>query len=117
MSDSSAYDIKDRSFIIVKAYLFCHSNLCPEKQAQAILSEIDAIATWVQPFPHAVLVVSDLSVHDLTRVLGERLDETWFLLTELNGATVNGLLPGKLWRLVNDPDVPWQPSKSVSAQN
>ena len=117
MSDRSPYDIKDRDFIIVKAYLFCHSNLCPEKQAQEILSETEGIVTWVQPFPHVVLAVSDLSVHDLTHVLRERLGETWFLLTELNGATVNGLLPGKLWRLINDPDVPWQTAKSIAAQN
>lgn len=101
----------------MNAYLFCHSNLCPEKQAQAILNETGGIVNWVQPFPHAVLVVSDQSVHDLTHALRERLDETWFLLTELNGATVNGLLPGNLWRLVNEPDVPWPPTKSIAAQS
>ena len=100
----------------MKTYLFTYSTMCSEFQAQSILNETNAVATWVQPFPNAVLLASDLSVQDLAAVLRERLGTTWFLISEMTSTTVNGLLPANLWEFVNKARIPWQP-QSVVAQN
>ncbi len=85
----------------MKPYLFTYSQMCPDWHAQAILNETNAVTTWIQPFPYAAIVVSSLDARDLGAVLRERLGETWFLVTELDGRTVDGYLPGNLWQFVN----------------
>ena len=99
----------------MKAYLFTHSNLCPPWQAQAILNETEAVTTWAQPFPNAAFVASHLGVGELAAVLRGRHGETWFLITELNGVTVDGYLPGNLWQFVNSAQIPWQPQTPDTA--
>lgn len=93
----------------MKAYLFTYSNLCPPWQAQAILNDTEAVTTWVQPFPNAAVLVSNLGARDLGAVLRGRLGETWFLITELNSGTVDGYVPGNLWQFINNAQIPWQP--------
>ena len=85
----------------MKPYLFTYSLLCPTWHAQGILNETSAIETWVQPFPNAAIVVSNLDARDLAAVLRNRLGETWFLITELHTGSVDGLLPANLWDFVN----------------
>ena len=75
----------------MKTYLFTYSQMCPVWQAQAILNTTGAVTTWVQPFPQAAIIVSTLNAHDLAAVFRSRLGETWFLITELNSAAVNGI--------------------------
>ena len=86
----------------MKPYLFTYSQMCPFWHAQAILNETNAVATWVQPFPNAAIVISSLDSRDLGAVLRARLGATWFLITELNSGTVDGFLPGNLWQFVNN---------------
>lgn len=93
----------------MKSYLFTYSQLCPSWHAQAILNETNAVTTWVQPFPSAAILLSDLDAYDLSAVLRARLGDTWFLVTELNRATVNGFLPGNLWQFVNNEPTPALP--------
>lgn len=93
----------------MKAYLFTYSNLCPPWQAQTILNNTEAVTTWAQPFPNAAVLASNLSAGDLAAVLRRHLGETWFLITELNGGTVDGYLPGNLWQFINSAQIPWQP--------
>lgn len=93
----------------IKAYLFTYSDLCPPWQAQAILNKTEAVYTWAQPFPNAALLASNLDARDLAAMLRRSLGETWFLITELNGVTVDGYLPGNLWQFINSARTPWQP--------
>ena len=86
----------------MKSYLITYSQMCPDWHAQAILNETNAVATWVQPFPYAAILLSSLNAYDLGAVLRARLGETWFLVTELNRGTVDGFLPGNLWQFVNN---------------
>ena len=86
----------------MKTYLFTYSQMCPVWQAQAILNTTGAVTTWVQPFPQAAIIVSTLNAHDLAAVFRSRLGETWFLITELNSAAVNGYLPGNLWQFIQN---------------
>ena len=95
---------------MMKPYLFTYSQMCPGWHAQAILNETNAVKNWVQPFPNAVIVLSGLDAYDLAAVLRVRLGETWFLVTELSSATVDGFLPGNLWQFVNN-----EPNASLCA--
>ena len=85
----------------MKSYLFTYSPLCADWHAQAILNETNAVTTWVQPFPNAAIIISDLDARDLGAVLRARLGATWFLIAEIHGATIDGLLPGNLWQFIN----------------
>ena len=82
-------------------YLFAYSSLCPDDTAQAILDETKAVPTWVRPFPHAAIVLSDLAIADLSAVLHRRLGDTWFLLTALGRTHTDGWVPANLWNYVN----------------
>ena len=85
----------------MKSYLFTYSPMCADWHAQAILNETNAVTTWVQPFPNAAIVISSLEAKDLGAVLRSRLGATWFVVTEIHGATIDGLLPGNLWQFIN----------------
>ena len=98
----------------MKAYLFTYSNLCPPWQAQAILNETNAVVTWMQPFPNAAVLASNLEARDLAAVFRGRLGEAWFLITELNGGSVDGYLPGNLWQFINSAQITWQPQLAAA---
>lgn len=87
----------------MKPYLFTYSQLCPEVFAHRVLDESNAISYWVQPFPNAAIITSSLDVKDLSAILHNRLGNTWFLVSELSQASVNGWLPQNLWQIVSAP--------------
>ena len=84
----------------MRAFLLTYSQQCPDWRAQAIMNQTNAVKTWVQPFPSAAIVVSDLDVTDLGAVLQSRFGGTWFLVTEIAADTVQGFLPGNLWQFI-----------------
>ena len=96
----------------MRAFLLTYSQQCPDWQAQAIMNQTNAVKTWVQPFPSAVIVVSDLDVTDLGAVLQSRFGGTWFLITEIAANTVQGFLPGNLWQFI--AGAPSAPNPSLS---
>ena len=85
----------------MKPFFFAYSDLCSDASAQAILDEITAVDTWVRPFPHTAILLSDLTLRDLSAVLHSRLGDTWFLLSELSQEIADGWLPKNLWGYVN----------------
>ncbi len=89
----------------MKPYLFTYSQLCSDAFAQRILDETKDVSFWVQPFPHAAIITSDLGVGDLSAILHDRLGDAWFIVSELHPKTVNGLLPGNLWQFVRTPAI------------
>ena len=89
----------------MKPYLFTYSQLCPDTIAQQILDDSNAVSYWVQPFPNAAIVTSSLNVKDLSAILRNRMGETWFMISELSPASVDGWLPGNLWQLVSAPTI------------
>lgn len=82
-------------------YLFAYSGLCSDEAAQDILNGTNAVITWVRPFPHAAILLSDLSLVDLSAVLHRRLGDTWFLVSSLGTNMADGWLPKELWNYVN----------------
>ncbi len=85
----------------MKSYIFAYSQLLSPWAAQLILDETNAVATWVQPFPNTAIILSDLDAQDLAAVLRQRLGETWFIVSRLEGHTSDGWLPGDVWPYVN----------------
>ena len=88
----------------MKAYLFAYSQAWTQAQVHAVLNDTNAIETWIAPFPSAAVLISDLSAQDLGAVLHRRLSDAWFIVTELNPASVDGWLPNNLWSYVNQPE-------------
>lgn len=87
----------------MKAHLVAYGQACTPQQVHHLLNDIQAVVTWVSPFPYAAILVSGLDVNDLAAVLRERLPGVWFMVTELRGDSVQGWLPKELWDYVNDP--------------
>ena len=85
----------------MKPFLFAYSQLCPDVLAHDVLNRTNAVATWVQPFPNAAIVISTLEARELGPVLHEHLGDTWFLLSEIHPAAVQGWLPANIWQFVN----------------
>ncbi len=92
----------------MKAFLLCHSNVASPEYVQAVLSSSRAVTTWVAPFPYSAIVISELTLNELTAVVETHLSGSWFLLTELSGTNSNGLLPQQLWTYVQEPSQAWQ---------
>ena len=87
----------------MKSYLLSHSEACTPEQVQRVLNDIQAVETWMTPFPYAAILISRRDLRDLAAVIRERLPGVWFMVTELNGRSVQGWLPAELWDYVNDP--------------
>lgn len=86
-----------------RPFLLTYNNVMPQEFVAARLNSSRAIKTWASPFPNAILVISDLTLSELTAVIGSHFGGIWFLLVELDNATVNGWLPNHFWTYVNDP--------------
>lgn len=98
----------------MKAFLFTHSSLVASEEAHQRLSGTRAIATWFSPFPYSAMLLSDLTVNELTAVLNTHFQGVWFILAELTPENCNGLLPVELWDYVTDPFKAW--TKKLFAQ-
>ena len=88
----------------MKSCILTYDRSCIPEYVQGILNDIDAIGTWVSPFPYAAIVVSELDVGGLSAVLRERLPDARFMVAELRSEAVRGWLPGKLWEYASDPE-------------
>ena len=91
----------------MKAYLFAYSQAWTQAQVHTILNHTQAVETWIAPFPYAAILISNLNAQDLGAVLHRRLSDAWFVVTELNPASVDGWLPSNLWSYVNQPGQAW----------
>lgn len=98
----------------MKAYLFTYSNLVSPETARATLDSTSAVSTWVSPFPYAAIVLSNLTVSELTAVLSVHFPDVWFVVVELTKDNCNGLLPVQLWDYVTNPFEAW--SKRIFAK-
>lgn len=90
----------------MKSYLFAYSQLCPDWQAQGVLDSTQAVANWIQPFPNAAVIQSNLDTKDLAAVLRNQLGQVWFVVSEVDSASIDGWLPGDAWQFVNTPGTP-----------
>ena len=91
----------------MKSYLLTYTQAGTPAHVQHVLNDTRAVETWVAPFPYAAILISKLNTQDIAAVLRDRLPGIWFMVTELKSDTVQGWLPGNLWKYVNDPQHAW----------
>lgn len=92
----------------MKAYwLSCNTALSFDFVV-GVLNGSQAIETWVSPYPGSAIVISRLSLNELTAVFHSHLQEIWFVLIEISNANTNGWLPGEFWDHINDPASAWR---------
>ena len=87
----------------MKAYLFTWNPVLPQMHIASVLNSSNAIDTWVSPFPSVAIVVSKLSLSELTAVPNTHMAGIWFILNEANSVNTSGLLPAEFWNYVNNP--------------
>jgi hypothetical protein len=91
----------------MKAFLFCHSALMKPDEVRSILDKTAAVVTWISPFPYSAIVLSELTVAELTAIFRTHLGQTWFIVAALENSSVDGLLPEQCWHYINDPVESW----------
>lgn len=87
----------------MKAYIFSWNNVYTPEYVSYLLNDTKAIKTWVSPISGTAILVSDLSVIDLSSVLHGRLGDVWFILVEAAPYNTSGWLPANFWTYINNP--------------
>ena len=91
----------------MKPYLLSHNSVLSPEKTYRFLSDTKAVRTWVSPFPCVSILLSDLTVNELTAVLNTHFGGIWFILVELGTDTTNGWLPAEFWEYVTNPQQAW----------
>lgn len=87
----------------MKAFLFAHSSAKAPEAVYEVLNGTRAVSTWVSPFPYAAILLSNLSVFELSAVLQIHFLNTWFVVIEATPENCNGWLPPQFWAYINNP--------------
>lgn len=87
----------------MKVFIFSCNNVFLNEYMSFILNDTKAIEAWVSPITNTAIIISQLSVSDLSAVLHGRLGETWFILVEASPSNTNGWLPGNFWEYISNP--------------
>ena len=88
----------------MKAYLFSFNNVIQTNAVHKILNGTNAVEYWVTPIPNTAILISKLSVAELSAVLHTHLGDVWFILAEATPQNTNGWLPGNFWEHISNPD-------------
>lgn len=91
----------------MKAFLLSYGVTLNVAFVHYVLNDTNAVKTWVSPLPNASILVSDLTVIDLSAVLHGRFGDAWFVLVEANADNCNGWLPNEFWEYLTNPSVAW----------
>ncbi len=88
----------------MKAFILSHSHMTSPEAMYQILDKTQAVSTWVTPYRHMVIVLSNLSITELAAVLRTHMPDTWFTLVEAKPDNCDGWLPRQFWEYINDPE-------------
>ena len=97
----------------MRAFALSHNIVIPPEDVYDILNATSAVVTWVSPYPYLDIVLSNLTVAELSAVLQTHFAGIWFLLVEATPINSDGWLPGQFWEYINDPGKAW--SKTILA--
>ena len=89
----------------MNAYVLTHS--AAPQTVYDMLNGSRAVMTWVSPFPYAALVLSNLTLPELSAVVHTHLGDTWFIVMEATQQNTQGWLPVHFWDYINDPQGTW----------
>jgi len=87
----------------MKAFIFSCNNVFSNEYMSFILNDTKAIEAWISPITNTAIIISKLSVDDLSAVLHGRMGETWFILVEASPLNTSGWLPSNFWEYINNP--------------
>lgn len=87
----------------MKAFILNYSAILDIGFVQGVLNSTQSIETWASPFPFSAIVISKLTVTELSAVLHSYFGDTWFLITEANQQNTNGWMTNELWSYINNP--------------
>jgi hypothetical protein len=94
----------------MKAYLFTYNTALSSNYINNLLNTSNAINTWVSPYHGTSIIISQLTVSELSAVLHSHLDDIWFIVIEATPTNSNGWLPGNFWDYISDPNTAWTSS-------
>jgi len=91
----------------MRSYLLTHSAMLAPESVHQILNQTQSIETWLSPFPYAAVLISRLTISELSAVMHSHFGDTWFILVETSKDNVNGWLPQQFWDYLIDPQTAW----------
>jgi len=91
---------------MIRTYLLNYDDGCGEEdEVLAFLDKRPEILNWSSFMPSSVLIVSESSLSDLTRIFTRRFRAGMFLLVDLKNTPTDGMLPNDTWDFINKPKV------------
>lgn len=88
----------------MKLYLLNYDDACgTEREVLKVLNKLPEVLNWSACLPFSVFIVSDLSERKLARLFTKHFGDGMFVVAEVDGAKIDGLLPDDLWDFVNEP--------------
>lgn len=91
----------------MRAFIFTHNPILQSEYVYDILNKTTSVETWVAPFSYSAILISKLTVSELSAVLHSHFGDAWFILVEANKDNVNGWLPNDFWEYILDPYTVW----------
>ena len=85
----------------MKVYLLVYDEDIREKSLLQFLDSRDEILDWMTILPASVLLVTQHSLRQLTKILSKKYPDAQFLLTELKTTRTDGMLPEEGWNFIN----------------
>ena len=74
-----------------------------QESVTAFLDSRKEVLNWCTVVPHSILIVSEKSLADLTQLFSTTYPGRYFLLSEIQGFTSNGILQKSVWDFINNP--------------
>lgn len=87
----------------MNVFLFNHSGAVTLDTVYSVLNRTRSIETWVSPFPGTAIILSRLTLTEMTAVLQSHFPGVWFILITATQQNTNGWLPNRFWEYINDP--------------
>lgn len=94
----------------MKAYLFSYNTMLDLEHISSVLNNSNAIETWISPYQGCAIILSKLTVAELSAVLRTYTYHYWYVVAEINSVNANGWLPPIFWEFVSDPMTMWSKS-------
>ena len=98
----------------MKAFVLTYSAVLDYVRVQNVLNTTRSVETWLSPFPFSAIVVSKLTVSELSAVLHSHFGDAWFIVVEANQHNSNGWLSKEFWDYIADPHGVW--SRGILSQ-
>lgn len=87
----------------MKAFILTYSSMLDIGYVHNVLNSSQSVETWISPFPYSAIVISKLTVSELSAVLHSHFGENWFIVIEASQHNSNGWLTKEFWDYIAEP--------------